>query len=271
MIESISSGVTVRPVCRGVRGALCGAAAVVGSVLLCAMLAPASLAQRAGGFVVSPVGRGGGSGGTGTPPAGPLRGRRAPAHRGRHHYGALGYSPYFYPDYETNDEEMAEPPTRVITQASHSAVAPAAKAADSVVMELRGDHWVRLTSMGPIEVNGAAPGASSIVPTSAPPNAVSSRGDNGSGALTAFATAGKTVSELPAAVLIFRDGHQEEAAKYTIVGGVIYIKSDYWSNGSWTRKVNVAELDVPATLRQNQSRGTHFTLPSRPGEVMMRP
>jgi hypothetical protein len=63
----------------------------------------------------------------------------------------------------------------------------------------------------------------------------------------------------------------EEAPKYTIVGSVIYIKSDYWANGAWTRKVNIADLDVPATLKENQSRGTHFTLPSRPGEVMMRP
>ena len=193
------------------------------------------------------------------------------AHRARHHYGARGYGPYFYPDYETDEGDIAEPPPRLIAQTAPAVAAPVAKAADSIVMELRGDRWVRLTSMGPVEVNGSTSAASSSVQTTALSQAGSGRGDKGSGTISAFDATYKTAAELPAAALIFRDGHQEEAAKYTIVGGVIYIKSDYWSNGSWTRKVNIAELDVPATLRQNQSRGTHFTLPSRPGEVMMRP
>ena len=78
-------------------------------------------------------------------------------------------------------------------------------------------------------------------------------------------------AKLPPAVLVFRDGHQEEAAKYTIVGSAIFIKSDYWSSGSWTRQVPIAQLDIPATLQANQARGARFTLPSRPGEVMVRP
>jgi hypothetical protein len=78
-------------------------------------------------------------------------------------------------------------------------------------------------------------------------------------------------SELPPAVLVFRDGHQEEAAKYTIVGTTIFIKADYWSSGSWTRKVPIADLDLAATLKLNQERGAKFTLPSRSSEVIFRP
>ena len=70
---------------------------------------------------------------------------------------------------------------------------------------------------------------------------------------------------------MFRDGHQEEASKYTVVNKTIYIKSNYWSSGSWTRKIPIAELDLPATLQANQARGAKFTLPSSPGEIMMRP
>jgi hypothetical protein len=76
---------------------------------------------------------------------------------------------------------------------------------------------------------------------------------------------------LPSAVLVFRDGHKEEIGKYVIVSGTIYTSSDYWNSGSWTRKVQIADLDVPATLKLNQERGAKFALPSGPNEVMMRP
>ena len=71
-------------------------------------------------------------------------------------------------------------------------------------------------------------------------------------------------------MLVFRDGHQEQAAKYTIVAGTIYLKGDYWTTGSWTRSIPVAELNIAATLQLNQQRGVKFTLPSRPSEVIVR-
>ena len=131
--------------------------------------------------------------------------------------------------------------------------APPAKPAESIVVELRGDHWVRLTSYGPSEIGGTqstghAAFATSVAFDLTPPPPV-----------------------LPPAVLVFRDGHQEEASKYTIISKTIYIKSRDWSSGSWTRKILVAELDLPATLNANQARGTKFTLPTSPGEVMIRP
>src|ERR1043166_338962 len=75
----------------------------------------------------------------------------------------------------------------------------------------------------------------------------------------------------PPAVLGFRDGHQEEAAKYTIVGRTIFVKADYWNSGSWTREVPISDLDLAATRTVNEERGTKFSLPSRSGEVIFRP
>jgi hypothetical protein len=77
--------------------------------------------------------------------------------------------------------------------------------------------------------------------------------------------------EMPPTVLVYRDGHSEEVTSYSIIGASIYTKSDYWSNGAWTRTIQIADLDIPATLKQNQQRGVKFDLPSGPNEVMIRP
>jgi hypothetical protein len=77
--------------------------------------------------------------------------------------------------------------------------------------------------------------------------------------------------ELPPAILVFHDGRREEVSDYTIMSGTIYSKADYWTTGSWSRKIQIADLDVPATLRLNQERGVKFVLPSSPNEVVVRP
>ena len=81
----------------------------------------------------------------------------------------------------------------------------------------------------------------------------------------------QTPRELPPAVLVFHDGRREEVSEYTIMSGTIYSKADYWTTGSWTRKIQIADLDVPATLRLNQERGVKFVLPASPNEVVVRP
>jgi hypothetical protein len=77
--------------------------------------------------------------------------------------------------------------------------------------------------------------------------------------------------ELPPAWLVYRDGHREEAASYAIVSGVMYVSADYWTAGAWTKKVALADLDLPATRVINQERGVKFALPSAPNEVVTRP
>ena len=91
-----------------------------------------------------------------------------------------------------------------------------------------------------------------------------------SGTIARFTAPSSERSVLPPAVLVFRDGHQEEAAQYTIIGKTISIKSDYWTTGSWTHTSKSPHLDLPATLQANQSRGSNFRLPSRPTEVILR-
>lgn len=72
-------------------------------------------------------------------------------------------------------------------------------------------------------------------------------------------------------MLVFRDGHEEEITSYTIIGNTLYARANYWTSGSWTRTIEIANLDVPATLKLNQERGSNFRLPSGPQEVMIRP
>jgi hypothetical protein len=80
-----------------------------------------------------------------------------------------------------------------------------------------------------------------------------------------------SATELPSAVLVFRDGHREELSDYTIADGVLYTRSDYYSNGDWNRKIELGSLNLPETIKSNQSRGVRFQLPSAPNEVIVGP
>jgi len=64
------------------------------------------------------------------------------------------------------------------------------------------------------------------------------------------------VVEQPRTVLVFKDGHALEVLNYAIVGSTLYDLSD-----GRTRKVALAELDLPATVKQNDSRGVDFRVP----------
>lgn len=121
-------------------------------------------------------------------------------------------------------------------------------------MEDRGGQWVRVPTG--TQLPTATQAQASSAPTSSSP--------------AAPAVAAQPIVKLPSAVIVFRDGHMEEVAKYVIRGNVLYTSADYWSTGSWTRKILVADLDVPATLKLNEQRGAKFDLPSGPSEIMVR-
>ncbi|MGA3090610.1 MAG: hypothetical protein ABSD75_18560 [Terriglobales bacterium] len=76
------------------------------------------------------------------------------------------------------------------------------------------------------------------------------------------------VGEHSPAVLVYRDGHREEIADYAIVEGVIYVGSNYWQSGQWTKQVPLSALDAPATLQANRQRGAKFILPSASNVVI---
>jgi hypothetical protein len=69
---------------------------------------------------------------------------------------------------------------------------------------------------------------------------------------------GEPVREQPSTVLIFKDGHQVQIANYAIVGATLYDLSD-----DRAKKVQLADLDLPATVKENDQRGVEFQLPAQ--------
>ncbi len=63
------------------------------------------------------------------------------------------------------------------------------------------------------------------------------------------------VSDQPT-ILAFRDGHKEEVKNYAIVGQTLWILSDQRA-----KKLALTDLDVPATTKLNDERGSDFQLP----------
>jgi hypothetical protein len=162
-------------------------------------------------------------------------------------------------DYDYGPEAIQAPPPWVVPTQADQPPAPA-KPIEPLVLERHGDEWVRIAGY-----SQSTASAQSMKPSAeqAPNPPSESAGQNNAGQPAA--------PKLPPAVLVFRDGHQEEIERYTIIGPVIHIRKDYWSTGSWTRKVAIADLDLPATLRVNRERGGKFSLPSGPNEVVVRP
>jgi hypothetical protein len=65
------------------------------------------------------------------------------------------------------------------------------------------------------------------------------------------------VTAQPSTVLIFKDGHRQEISNYAIVGATLYDLSDGRS-----KKVELADLDLTATTKENDQRGVEFQLPA---------
>jgi hypothetical protein len=182
-------------------------------------------------------------------------------HTRRFNSGSSFASP-FYSDYDFDPGQAEGPPPQILLQTAPSpSLSSASVPTESLVLELQGDHWVRLTNYGQSQTGP------SLQPQS----------DRAYNSTSAQTSASRQIqpteapTELPPAILVFRDGHQEQIGKYVIKDAAIYTSSDYWATGSWTRKVQITALNIPATLKLNRDRGANFTLPSGPHEVMIRP
>jgi len=57
--------------------------------------------------------------------------------------------------------------------------------------------------------------------------------------------------------LVFRNKRTEEVENYAIVGQTFWILSE-----QRTRKIPLAELDLPASRKANEDRGVEFRLPA---------
>lgn len=65
------------------------------------------------------------------------------------------------------------------------------------------------------------------------------------------------VTAQPSTVLIFKDGHQQEVSNYAIVGATLYDLGDGRS-----KKVQLSDLDLTATIKENDQRRVEFQLPA---------
>lgn len=172
--------------------------------------------------------------------------------------------PYFYSDSDYDSEDGSQQPQVVVVQASAPAPPPAPPAPrESLLIEWQGDHFVRSTTSA--KASAGAQIAPDYAEKFVPPLSIARRSAPGQ------KNAVQLPRELPPAVLVFHDGRKEEVSEYTIMSGTIYSKTDYWTTGSWTRKIQIADLDVPATLKLNQQRGVKFALPASSNEIVTRP
>lgn len=183
--------------------------------------------------------------------------------------------PYFYSDSDYNAGGVSQQPPQVIVVSAAPPPAPEPPALrESLLIELQGDRFVRTTSSSKISA-----GAEQSEPDYSEKSAShlsNSRRTMPRQTVTRQTspkerTADQPAPELPPAVLVFHDGRREEVSEYSIISGTIYSKADYWTTGSWTRKIQIADLDVPTTLKLNQERGVKFVLPTSPNQIVIRP
>jgi hypothetical protein len=173
--------------------------------------------------------------------------------------------PYFYPDSEGGygSQEVSQPQIVVVSPAAPAPPAVPQAPRESLLIEWQGDHFVRTTMSATPAAGGQV--APDYAEKPAPPLSSAGR------PMAERSQMVQAPRQMPPAVLVFHDGRKEEVSEYTIMSGTIYSRADYWTTGSWTRKILIADLDVPATLKLNQERGCKFVLPSGPDEVVIRP
>jgi len=225
------------------------------TILLMAQLVPPANAQGRGMRGMAAAPRGGRS-------SVRIGGRGEFARQGQHRFlnnSAYLFPPYFYDDgIDDGPAGPQEPQVQVSISEPVQPPAPPAKPIEPLLLENRDGQWVRVPTGSQMQ---AIPDLT--IPGSTQSSGLQSGIRGPVGAITA-------VPELPPAQIVFRDGHAEEVQKYMIQAGVLYTASDYWTTGTWTRKIPLNELDIPASLKLNKERGTKFNLPSGPNEVAIR-
>lgn len=183
----------------------------------------------------------------------------------RNSFYPLGLSDPFYSDYLSAGYPVASQPPVIIMQAP-PASAPApdrfSPPVQPLMIELQGDRYVQVSNSQTSGAEMIPQGQKNEVTDPLP--ALSRRQPGSS--LRAVAAA-----ELLPAILVFRDGHNEEASDYTIADGILYTSGDPYSGGSWNRKIALSSLNLPETIATNKSRGVRFQLPTSPNEVIVRP
>jgi hypothetical protein len=170
-------------------------------------------------------------------------------------------SPFFYSDYNLPPpaNQVGTPtPQVIVIQPDSDLERPKSRAerpTQMLLLERRGDHFVRVGEADSERDSGQPASRYAQSPARKP----------------SFESASSQHHKLPPAVLVFRDGRREEIDSYTIADGMLYASSNYWDSGVWIKRLPLTSLNLPATLRENEARGSRFALPSGPHEVTLRP
>jgi hypothetical protein len=191
----------------------------------------------------------------------------------------------FNPDdiYSTGYPVASQPPV-ILMQAARALAGPADYAATEpttpqpLMIELQNGRYVRVNST---PSNGEALPlalAPDRAPSDQPQSSKSTRSHStrlASSNVTpqppTIAAASPPPHDLPPALLVFRDGHSEEVRDYSIADGILYARGDYYTDGYWTKKIDLSTLNIAQTLEANTKRDVKFVLPTSPNEVITRP
>ena len=152
--------------------------------------------------------------------------------------------------------DMAGPATESMGTAMRQSSARESSGTQPLMIELQNGRYVHVSNAA---IDGEALPLDLSAKRSAP--AKSSEKSNGEQKVAA-------AHDLPPALLIFRDGHSEEVRDYTIADGVLYARGDFYADGYWNKKIALATLDLPQTVRPNANRHVTFGLPSSANEVI---
>lgn len=208
-------------------------------------------------------------------PSAPMRGGFGFGPRDGHHHpfssGLFLGSPFWADDYPYYPDPA---PTYVVQPSPKPLEYP--KSLAPLMIELQGDHYVRRTLDGSstTQLEPVMTAASAPSPASSTGRLPSSRSNAPVSRLNVAQANTSTPSPTSLAaptVFVFRDGHREESSDYSIISGVIYSRGDYWTTGTWSKKILIADLDVPATMQANRERSVPFRLPNAANEVITRP
>jgi len=189
-----------------------------------------------------------------------------PGGHARAFFDPLGFYDSFYSDdVSTTGYPVASQPPVIILQAPPAAATEPERSSSTnepLMIELRGDRYVQVSGEETSETE-IGTDVKTIDPLS---NTSRQREQSSGNAAHAVST-----KEIPPAILVFRDGHREQVSDYTIADGILYAHSDYFTTGSWNRKIELSSLNLGETLKSNQSQGVRFQLPSAPNEVIVGP
>jgi hypothetical protein len=183
---------------------------------------------------------------------------------------AIFFSDPFYSDalYRDGYPAASQPPVIILQASPVAAPTPERPAPppQPLMIELQGDRYVRVSGQESSTAEIIDPKMIAPKMIDQPMHSPRPPEHHSGAAIQSPAT-----PQPAPAVLIFRDGHREEASGYTIADGVLYTHTDYYTAGSWNKKIALSSLNLPETIAANHSHNIKFQLPTAPNEVIVGP